>query len=84
MDIVKIGSVSGDSVKFADKVHPTQKERCARYVEKCNGPSELLLNLKKKTAIEYLTEAFKGFEEFKDDIGLVIDGSTTRGFTEPS
>lgn len=38
----------------------------------------------KKTPLKFLEEAFEPLKEYKDNIGFVIDGSTTRGFSEPS
>ncbi|KRX10864.1 Thiolase-like protein [Pseudocohnilembus persalinus] len=84
MDIVQIGSARADPVKFMDLVDSSQTKRCQRYVEKCNGPTELFINKQKKSALDYLSEAFKGMEQYKDKIGMIIDSSTTRGFTEPS
>lgn len=37
MDIVEIGSSKGQTKNFMDLVHPSMKDRCARYVEKSHG-----------------------------------------------
>lgn len=36
------------------------------------------------TPLTYVEEAFKPLQKYKEDIGVVIDGSTTRGFMVPS
>lgn len=62
MDVVKIGSCRGETANFMDLVHETQKGRCARYVEKCHGPTTIFTNQNKRSALDFLDEAFKGFE----------------------
>ena len=37
-----------------------------------------------KTPLKFLEEAFEPLKEYKDKIAFVIDGSTTKGFAEPS
>ncbi|KRW98364.1 Thiolase-like protein [Pseudocohnilembus persalinus] len=84
MDIVAIGSSQGNEVDFMSLVDSSMKEKCLKYQTKCRGPYKVLRNDAKKTAVQFLEEAFKPLEQYKDKIGVVIDGSTTRGFTEPS
>ena len=60
------------------------KEKCEKYVAKSGGPYTLYRETGDRTAIQYLEKAFKPLEKYKSKIAVVIDGSTTRGFTEPS
>ncbi|KRW98365.1 Thiolase-like protein [Pseudocohnilembus persalinus] len=84
MDIVQIGVCHGEKINFMDQVHDSMRARCERYVQKSGGPYTLYREKNGKTPIQYLEEAFKPLQKYKNQIGMVIDGSTTRGFTEPS
>ena len=65
-------------------VHPTMVQQCELMVKKSLGPYTVFRPEEGKTPLQYLGEAFAPLKEFSSKIAFVIDGSTTRGFAEPS
>ena len=53
-------------------------------MDKCGGPYTIFREMGTKTPLDYLTEAFEPLKDYSEDIAFIIDGSTTRGFTEPA
>ncbi|KRX00565.1 Thiolase-like protein [Pseudocohnilembus persalinus] len=84
MDIVEIGATQGQNYNFMDQVHPSMKEKCEKYVKKSKGPTNLFRNLDGRTPMQFVEDAFKPLQKYKEKIAVVIDGSTTRGFQMPS
>ncbi|KRW98363.1 Thiolase-like protein [Pseudocohnilembus persalinus] len=84
MDILEIGASRGQKVDFMTLVKEPYKKKCARYVEKCGGPYQIFVPEKDKTPMDYFEEAFRPLKKYKDKIDVIIDGSTTRGFMQPS
>ncbi|KRX08410.1 Thiolase-like protein [Pseudocohnilembus persalinus] len=84
MDIVEISAVTGQQVNYLEQIPENFKSGCKRYVDKCGGPEFIYKEKQNKTPLQYVQEAFKPLEKYKDKILMVIDSSTTRGFCEPS
>jgi len=49
-----------------DLVPKEYKKRCARYVEKCKGPTYIYKESGDKTPMDYAMEAFKPLEKYKN------------------